>query len=462
MYTLEVLQTKTLKDLKEIGQQLNVLPEDDRRLRQTWIDAIAGVNPPLLKLLEVSPAAEVQAQESPIIETVEASPAAEDVQAQEPPLESKFGRIVYPRPAQGAISPVAKTSPGVEVEQVQGAISQAVENSPGTVPPTEPPVENPLNDAPKCPECFDDGYIENEFGRITPCHQCNKEPKLSRQKTQKAIVPAAKNLPGSRSKTSTAHQLLELFQSSAHIIEDSPGVKTEATVSESAIAPATKNHIEEESDQNPILTGIFLSDRFLARYSPPQPENIRFQLEADGQLSLLDFEIESQPEPPDPDDFGSIDAFQEALARWDAENAEMLADIDSMCEWAPCPEEWYEPEAKNLPLRAPSTIELSEQSEVMELSIDGGSSITCNFSIPTFGAWCDRSSDADEPPDTGIFARLPGPKPPKFPPRASQPKSAQVRQAASRNYPETIPKLFHCVAAGSSTQPARSPPGGDA
>jgi hypothetical protein len=130
--------------------------------------------------------------------------------------------------------------------------------------------------------------------------------------------------------------------------------------------------------------------------------------------------------------------------------------------WAPCPEEWYEPEAKNLPLRAPSTIELSEQSEVMELSIDGGSSITCNFSIPTFGAWCERSSDADEPPDTGIFARLPGPKPPKFPPRASQPKSAQVRQAASRNYPETIPKLFHCVAAGSSTQPARSPPGGDA
>jgi hypothetical protein len=72
---------------------------------------------------------------------------------------------------------------------------------------------------------------------------------------EESIVPA-KNFPGSRSKASIAHQLLELFQSRAHIIEDSPGVKTEATVSESAIAPAAKN---------PILTGVIFSDRFLAR-----------------------------------------------------------------------------------------------------------------------------------------------------------------------------------------------------
>jgi hypothetical protein len=62
---------------------------------------------------------------------------------------------------------------------------------------------------------------------------------------------------------------------------------------------------------------------------------------------------------------------------------------------------------------------------------------------------------------------LPKPKPPNFPPQASWtqvgPKSAQVRLSqVSRNYPETIPKLFHPVVAGSSTQPARSPPGGDA
>ena len=106
-------------------------------------------------------------------------------------------------------------------------------------------------------------------------------------------------------------------------------------------------------------------------------------------------------------------------------------------------------------------IELPEKSEVMELLRASESSDTWDFSIPTFGAWCDRSDRNDEPPDTGVFARLPKPKPPKFPPQASQPKSAQVGRA-SRNYPETIPKLFSRVAAGSSTQPARSPPGGDA
>jgi len=123
MYTLLALESKTFGELKKIGHELNVLPEDDRRRRQSWIDAIVGVNPPLLQLLETSPAAEdVQAQELPIVETVEASPAAEDVQAQEPPIKSKFGRIVYPRPSQKAISQVAKTSPGVEVEPRQEAI----------------------------------------------------------------------------------------------------------------------------------------------------------------------------------------------------------------------------------------------------------------------------------------------------------------------------------------------------
>ena len=90
MYTLEQLQQKTFGELKAIGWELNVLPEGDRRHRQTWIDAIAGINPPLLQLLEVSP--------------------AEVEQAQEPPIESKFGRIVYPRPHQEPIAQVAKNS----------------------------------------------------------------------------------------------------------------------------------------------------------------------------------------------------------------------------------------------------------------------------------------------------------------------------------------------------------------
>jgi hypothetical protein len=293
--------------------------------------------------------------------------------------------------------------------------------------------------------------------------------------TQRAIVPASKNLPGSRSKT-TAHQLLELFKSSAHIIEDSPGVKTEATVSESAIAPAAKNRIEEESDQNPILTGIPLSDRFVTRYTPPQPEIIHFQSDADGQLSLLDFEVESVEEPPDPDDFESLDAFREAIARWDGEhptssfdhcsdhlpsseqNEPLEISLDSFCEWVPCPADWYEPDTS------------LEQSKVSELLRADKSSITSDFFIPTFDRLGDRSNRSDEPPDTGIFARLPKPKPPTFPPQAASwtqvghkldTSWTQVSEV-SRSHPPTIPRLFHRVVTGTSNQPARSPPGGDA
>jgi len=194
MYTLEQLEQKNIKQLKEIGHQLNVLPDADCRCRQNWINAIVGVNSPLLQLLEVSPAASVE-QVQPIIKTVETPSAVEVEPVQTLPIESKFGRIVYPWSAQKSIEHAVETSPGVEVDPVE-----------------------------------------------------------------ESIVPAAETSSGSRLKASTAHQLLELFKSSAHIIEDSPGVKTEATVSESAIAPAAKISLDAESDQNPILTGITLSD----------------------------------------------------------------------------------------------------------------------------------------------------------------------------------------------------------
>ena len=48
MYTLLELQAKTLAALKQIGDELNVLPVGDRRRRQSWIDALVNVNPPLL------------------------------------------------------------------------------------------------------------------------------------------------------------------------------------------------------------------------------------------------------------------------------------------------------------------------------------------------------------------------------------------------------------------------------
>src|SRR6476661_661778 len=87
MYSLEQLQQKNIKQLKEIGWQLNVMPEGDKRCRQNWIDAIVGVNPPLLQLLEVSPTTSVE-------------------------------------PVYEAISQVAKTSPSVKVDSVQDIINQ--------------------------------------------------------------------------------------------------------------------------------------------------------------------------------------------------------------------------------------------------------------------------------------------------------------------------------------------------
>jgi hypothetical protein len=57
MYTLLELESKTFGELKKIGHELNVLPAGDRRRRQSWIDALVNVKPPLLALLESSPAA---------------------------------------------------------------------------------------------------------------------------------------------------------------------------------------------------------------------------------------------------------------------------------------------------------------------------------------------------------------------------------------------------------------------
>ncbi len=277
---------------------------------------------------------------------------------------------------------------------------------------------------------------------------------------QELIVSAAENSP--------RVQVDPVSEPIAPVVENSPGVEVDR-VSELFIE-TVETSPGVESDWHPILRGLTLYDRFLARYSPPQPENIRFQVGADGQLSLFDFEVQSQPEPPDPDDFESLDAFREAIARWDTENPELLAvSIDSMCEWASCPEEWYWPKAEILPLKVLSTSDQSlpsEQSSVMELLIAGESSITCNFFIPTFDAWCDQSNRSDEPPDTGIYARLPKPKPPSFSPRAVSQARVKRIPNASQTHTKRIPKVSrtytHCIVAGTSTQPARSPPGGDA
>jgi hypothetical protein len=578
MYSLEQLEQKNIKQLKEIGWQLNLLPEGDKRCRQNWINALVGINPPLLQLLEVSSAASVEQVQEPIMETVEAPSLAEV----DPVYESLVSAVetspgVEVDQAQELIAPAFETFSGVEVEQVQEVTEQATKTSAGIE--TEYP-RNTRRDCPRCMgvqslyqdrNCVMESWVirclycdyerfkdlRSEYlARVEPIHGPDEYPwykeavrqasvfqsrplykelvhycstwgpiapptehcfrhcpapdveiaqelivqaaenslgveveplselnskfgrivyprptaKIESKMGQSAMIQGAENfpgvevepvtgpitqvtkkLPGSRSKASTPHQLLELFQSRAHIIEAFPGVKTEITVSEGAIGLPAKN---------PILTGITFSDRFLVCYSPPQPEIIHFQSDADGQLSLLNFEIESVDEPPDPDDFESLDAFREALARWDFEHPEELAvSLDSMCEWAPCPGDWYEFDTE---LELSQVSELSrelEPSQVSEL-------FTFNFSIPTFSAEDDRPNRTDESHDTGTFAKLPKPKPPSFPPATVSQAQPKPQPAATQLQAKRIPNAYQthtcCIAAGSSTQLARSPPFGDA
>jgi len=549
MYTLQQLQQKNLAELKEIGWQLNVFPEGDRRCRQSWIDALVNANPPLLQLLEASPAAFVVEQVQPIIETVETPSAVEVEPVQTPPIESKFCRIVYPRPVQKPIAQAVENfpgvDPGVDVDralepidiQRQELIAQAVQNTPGVevdpaqesiVPTAKTSAEKVSSskkvkassylDCPSCgpgrllrvtksiyweTSCTKCGYFaESILYPFTPAVTGYKvgdwvklriKPRLATNIRRGEVVcidqvqddylrfvnpnlnPAL--VIWARREFLHPHEVFLCEPPVVKAAETFSGVKTEVTVSESAIAPAAKTSFDAESDRNPILTGIHLSDKFLARYSPPQSENICFQSEADGQLSLLNFEVVTEPDPPDPDDFETLDAFREDLALWESQHSmsfdhfsdlpssvysepnslhsdPLEVSLDSFCEWVPCPPDWYEPAA------------LLEPSSMLELSPTRKSSITSDFFIPIFDAWCDRPNRSDEPPDTGVFAKLPKPNSPSFPPATVGQAQPKPQPTASQLQAKRIPNAYQthtcCIVAGSSTQPARSPPGGDA
>ena len=198
---------------------------------------------------------------------------------------------------------------------------------------------------------------------------------------------------------------------------------------------------------------VILSDRFVATYAPPQVR-IHFQVDADGQLSLLDFQVESVvEEAPDIDDFESLDAFREAIALWDFQHPIDIS-LDSFSSWAPCPDEWYEPIAgtenspgvdcvQSLP-ESFDTLAASPGVKLDHVLAFFESSSTSDFFIPVFG--CDRP---DEPPTAGVGARLPKPKPPSFSP--SHPKlTLNAYQTHS------------CFVGGTVGHLGRSPPGGDA
>jgi hypothetical protein len=474
MYTLQQLQQKNLAELKEIGWQLNVLPASDRRCRQNWIDAIVGVNPPLLQLLEASPAG--QKVELP---AKSIAPAAKTKKRVYEPIElaldeellseeearsivSQYFISTSLRKIRSALPPARIFCPGERVwiiEVAAGFCNSQFCGSIGIVAQHNfyVSVWVELNGggrkivlcSPEKLELLEFVARESaakqepiEIQRQEPienssCVEVDPVEELIDIQCQEPIAQAAQNTFGVE-----VDPVQELIMET---VETSPGVKTEAT----AIGSAAKN---------PILTGVTFSDRFLARYSPPRPEIIHFQSDADGQLSLLDFEIESVDEPPDPDDFESLDAFREALARWDCEHNEVSPEhnqplqvsLDSFSLWGLCPADWYE------------SVALLEPSSMLELSQTCKSSITSDFFIPTFDCLSDRSNKSDEPPDTGVFAKLPKPKPPRFPPATVGQVQLNRNSTAVQTQSKPISNAYQthtcCILAGSSIQPARSPP----
>jgi hypothetical protein len=108
-YAVQFLHQKTFRELKAIACDCAIVPARDRRCRQSWIDALVNVNPPLLELLEVSSVAELEQVQEAIAQTTETSPGVEVDPVSEP------------------IAQATETSPGVEVDPVQ----ESIDYSPG-------------------------------------------------------------------------------------------------------------------------------------------------------------------------------------------------------------------------------------------------------------------------------------------------------------------------------------------
>ncbi len=76
------------------------------------------------QLIKTPPGVEVDSVQEPIAQATETSPGVEVDPVTSPPIESKFGRIVYPRltqksieiQAQESIAQAAKKSPGAKTE----------------------------------------------------------------------------------------------------------------------------------------------------------------------------------------------------------------------------------------------------------------------------------------------------------------------------------------------------------
>jgi hypothetical protein len=191
--------------------------------------------------------------------------------------------------------------------------------------------------------------------------------------------------------------------------------------------------INVADDNDESSSPVTFSPKFLSLYRPPLPYERAFIPDANGQLNLLEFVDLSDQEPPDFDDYSTEFEFWAAYDAWcdrhpDIDVSEFSEPIEielaSMCEWAPCPDEWYE---------IAETIEIIEttSSTLEEAPVPNHNMTfaTFNFFIPIFD---DRNSE--DPPTAGSFARLPtGPK--GFPPTSSVAKFARAKTTSERSPP---------------------------
>lgn len=316
------LTTKTLLELKAIASERGIIPTGHRGHKQIWIQAIQnflGVEP-------VQDAIEVQAQEAIKIESVKPEVEPPVLASERMELNSKVSHWLLSTAmsqVRNSVLPSQAFGKGDRVRVVD--IDSRFRGSLGRVVSHQLYVAVQF-DIPVCAT----GSPSLARGSIFTPHQLTL--------VSDEIFPGVSFDVEEFQQTHAAE--IDAYVASFTEVDRPPNrgsgdrgrLETELRMSQSAIAQVSENS-----------PGVTFRDSFLARYSPPQSENIHYQPDANGQLNLFDFEVESTVEPPDPDDFESLDVFREAIAIWDASHPDLIEiGFDSFREWAPCPDNWYE------------------------------------------------------------------------------------------------------------------------
>ncbi|MCY7382519.1 MAG: hypothetical protein LH628_08065 [Microcoleus sp. CAN_BIN18] len=354
---MQDLTTKTIKELKAMAHQsfekahrLDIHYSGDKRVRQSWIDylercynaGLLGTKPEValadIDVLENIPGVD-RAQEP-----IEIQAQALTIEATENFLdaESKFGRIVYPQPTQKPIAQTAET----EAKVSQSAIAQTAENSPAAE------VDRALEPIEISAELK---AIALSLG-IEPVGDCHKK------ETWEVAIECAKYLMSVPLELVPRSRRLKLIRGNLFRFNHGQALVDRVTANCKSLQEAVditelalKNLRAQERNlaksnlfwglpsldpidnfhdvdgfqkcielpvedlfagDSPIEKPIVLTDA--DRWNPADFGEVLHKVEASGQLNLLEWEDTN--EPPDPDDYGSIEDFRRAYDIWDLEN----------------------------------------------------------------------------------------------------------------------------------------------